>query len=91
MSSGEGRVATGSALPGQPVAGIEKDLRAMTSAKRPASGSDSSPDTSECKAKGFWANGVDPMDDNDSSDDGFLPAYARDKQKKKKNEAPVLH
>src|SRR6218665_3755007 len=79
MSSGEGRVATWSALPRQPVAGIEKDLRAMTSAKRLASGSDSSSDTSECKAKG-----VDPMDDNDSSDDGFLPAPARDKQKKKK-------
>src|SRR6218665_1420001 len=84
MSSGERRVATGSALPGQPVAGIEKDLRAMISAKRPARGSGSSPDTSECRAKGFWTNGVAPMDDNDSSDDGFLPAYARDKQKKKK-------
>src|SRR6218665_1538351 len=84
MSSGEGRVATGSALPGQPVAGIEKDLRAMTSAKRLASGSDSSPDTSECKAKGFWANDVEPMDDNDSSDDGSLAAPALDKQKKKK-------
>ena len=88
MSSGEGRVATGSALPGQPVAGIEKDLRAMTSAKRLASGSDSSPDTSECKTKGFWASDVEPMDDNGSSDDGFLAAPTQDKQKKKKKMKP---
>jgi len=70
MSSSDGLVAPGSALPGQSVEDMLKDLRDMTSAKRPASGSVSSPDRDtrerKDKAKGFWANDVDPMTDDDS-------------------------
>ena|SRR6218665_2249169 len=95
MSSSEGLVSPGSALPGQPVEGLLKDLRAMTSAKRPAtSRSDSSPDRDtrerKVKGKGFWANDVEPMTDDDSSDDGFKtvpPQSMKDKKKKKKLKA----
>src|SRR6218665_2128528 len=61
----------------------------MTSAKRPASRSDSSPDAREPKSKdkGFWANDVEPMaDDDNRSHDGFeiIPAQSgKDKKKKK--------
>src|SRR6218665_1245899 len=97
MSSSKALVASGSALPGQSVQGMLKDLRATTSAKRPASSSDSSPDSDDArqrrdKGKGYWETDVEPMTD-DGSDDGSdtvtAQVFVKEKKKKKKLKAQI--
>src|SRR6218665_3857042 len=96
MSSSKALVASGSALPGQYVQGMLKDLRATTSAKRPASSSDSSPDSDarqrRDKGKGYWATDIEPMTDDgsdDCSDTVTAQVFVKEKKKKKKLKAQI--
>src|SRR6218665_1290532 len=97
MSSSKALVASGSALPGQSVQGMLKDLRATTSAKRPASSSDSSPDSDDArqrrdKGKGYWATDIEPMTDDgsdDCSDTVTAQVFVKEKKKKKKLKAQI--